>query len=707
MIEESLLKSNFVGRDGFIWWVGQIAPEESQKSQINMGGWGMRFKVRIMGYHPYEESILKSDDLPWAQVLLTPTDGSGRGNRATSIKISPGDTVFGFFLDGDDAQEPVITGVFAGTNESDKAASENEKGGEYVSPFQPFKGYTTKIKNDGAYIVNRETNEMTTNSQPSPQHVPVKLLSQLGPDARTAYNAIGDTVIAATPSTSSTVVKIRGEVGNMVSKLQSMTNNVKGAVGNISGKISKVISGVTDSIKGLSKGIINNMTNNLFANGLAPKLKGGLDVLYKNVYGSVLSATGKTSIAKKAGAKAQAALKGPIGAIQNLLPCITSKITGGIGDVIKGLLQGIADNVQNFVSCIADQFMGGLMNTIIGGISGMLGGPLGAVGKILGFVGGFDPIGFLRGKAEGLNGILSALNCSTSEPTFNKKTGEWTIGKGAKNAVGVSVDAILAVANAADALVGSLVDGVQAISVAAGPQSLGLFDFMNPSVSNPGFKSDLGECYTGEPLNCTGIKVSIFGGGGTGAIGKAIMGSIVDYGVNAVVPDSVKKVGSLIGIKLDSGGSGYLTPPYVEITDNCNKGYGAIARAVIDYDQDSDTFGQVTDIYIVSEGENYPIPETPVPIGIDHVVIVNPGLGYNTDDKVTDGDNEYDILVDNEGHIVNVIPPDNTITTQKDIEDMPVLEVISNTGFGAILKPSLKAKPTYQGEVKQVIDCIS
>lgn len=25
MIEESLLKSNFIGKDGFIWWIGQVA----------------------------------------------------------------------------------------------------------------------------------------------------------------------------------------------------------------------------------------------------------------------------------------------------------------------------------------------------------------------------------------------------------------------------------------------------------------------------------------------------------------------------------------------------------------------------------------------------------------------------------------------------------------------------------------------------------
>ena len=29
MIENSLIQSNFIGRDGFPWWVGQVAPEEA------------------------------------------------------------------------------------------------------------------------------------------------------------------------------------------------------------------------------------------------------------------------------------------------------------------------------------------------------------------------------------------------------------------------------------------------------------------------------------------------------------------------------------------------------------------------------------------------------------------------------------------------------------------------------------------------------
>ena len=70
-----------------------------------------------------------------------------------------------------------------------------------------------------------------------------------------------------------------------------------------------------------------------------------------------------------------------------------------------------------------------------------------------------------------------------------------------------------------------------------------------------------------------------------------------------------QQTGSLIGIKLTNPGQGYTVPPLVEITDNCNRGYGANARAVIDYDPKSPTYQQVIDIYIVTPGENYPVVE--------------------------------------------------------------------------------------------------
>ena len=57
MAEENLLgRSKFMGRDGFRWWIGQIAPRKAQADQINEGeGWAHRYKVRIMGYHPFTE----------------------------------------------------------------------------------------------------------------------------------------------------------------------------------------------------------------------------------------------------------------------------------------------------------------------------------------------------------------------------------------------------------------------------------------------------------------------------------------------------------------------------------------------------------------------------------------------------------------------------------------------------------------------------
>ena len=87
------------------------------------------------------ETELANDDLPWAQVLLSPQCGSGKANRGKSLRVSPGDNVMGFFLDGDDAQLPVVMGLFAKSGNPAYGGDE-----DYTYPFQPFTGYTSKIK---------------------------------------------------------------------------------------------------------------------------------------------------------------------------------------------------------------------------------------------------------------------------------------------------------------------------------------------------------------------------------------------------------------------------------------------------------------------------------------------------------------------------------------------------------------------------------
>ena len=174
MIENSLMQSNFLGRDGFKWWVGQVAPEEAQGKQINGDGWGNRVKVRIMGYHPDDEVELKNEDLPWAHILKSPEAGSGRAGRGKPTQVLPGDNVLGFFLDGDTAQQPVILGVFS----SSTAAAEISKDKTYSQPFVPFTGYTSKIKpNDN--IAQSEAGDQNKEASPSNRHLDTETAEQI------------------------------------------------------------------------------------------------------------------------------------------------------------------------------------------------------------------------------------------------------------------------------------------------------------------------------------------------------------------------------------------------------------------------------------------------------------------------------------------------------------------------------------------------
>jgi len=723
MIEESLLKTNFIGRDGFRWWIGQIPPKTSgQSEQSNGSGWGNRVKVRILGYHPYSVVELPDDDLPWANVLLGTTDGSGAANRANSVALSPGDTVFGFFLDGDNAQVPVIVGVFGRTSQ---VAST-----DYVSPFVPFTGYTSKIQNDGAKLAKNEANEQNANSQKSPRSVSKtdadKINSKTNPDGDpakkeiTSSSAIGKKVTAASAEKDSAIQKIKNEVDNFVSRVKDITDNVNDAIGKEKQKIFSAIDSMTASIQKGATRLVQDMTRNL-SEAMVPVLNTGLQKLFDTVYALVFAATKSDPIATKAGTVAQALLIGPVKKLSDAIPCIANNVINGIGETIKGILQNVADNVTNFVSCIGDQVVGALMNNIIGGVVKLIQPFLGGLDKILG---GFSPLNFLRSTANAILGLADRLGCNEIAPDFDLASNEWVIGKGSSDKVGVPVQDILDTANEAQGLAELAINAVQDIAGDTG--ALGVFDFANPSVSVPGFKSVLGNCYAGPPElgGCGGTKIKIFGGGkGKGGSAKAIIGAL-----GQIAEGGRGLTGSLIGVDLVNGGGGYTFPPFVEIVDECGRGYGASARAEIDYDPDSPTYQQITDIYIVTEGEDYTVGEDQEDYITDDEngpIIVDQGQGYDdTTDSVTDDSgNDYTIITDTRGGIVNVVKNDrddgvegtvqSTTTTSTAARQIPSITqpvrytIKSLRGSGAILKPRLIPRPAEpQGEIRQVIDCI-
>ena len=93
-------KKNFIGLEGFIWWIGVV---EDRNDPEQLG----RVRVRCFGWHTEKKEKIPTDALPWAHPVIPI-------NNPNSYTPKEGDMVFGFFIDGDNAQNPAIMGVLPG-----------------------------------------------------------------------------------------------------------------------------------------------------------------------------------------------------------------------------------------------------------------------------------------------------------------------------------------------------------------------------------------------------------------------------------------------------------------------------------------------------------------------------------------------------------------------------------------------------------------
>jgi len=672
-MEESLLKSNFIGRDGFRWWVGQIPPLSTMGKQTKGGGWGNRYKVRIMGYHPANTIELKDEDLPWAQCLLPTTSGTGAANYASDVKLQQGDVVFGFFMDGDNAQVPVILGAFGRT---DYVPSK-----EYSGPFIPFTGYTNEVKAPDGKLKKGESNEQNAAAQDSPIHAPKKVAESGNVKQISYFDGIGD-VVKLGSEKPSTLDKITSEIDNFLREVQKYSDAVKEGIEGARDWLNQEIDKKVEKLKSISSGLVNGMVKDLFER-LIPIIKSGLDMLYKQVYALVLAATGNPVAAHLAGVAAQEAMVAPVNILQDLIPCIANTIINALGNTIKQILESVVNNIANFVSCVADQVMGGIVNDIIGRVASGLSSAIGGIQKILQFFENFNLEDFLRSAVSSITGLPDLLNCG-QKSSAGSDVQSWTIGCGPKSPSNKDLQNILDVANTAFEIsksardTGNPLEGVQDL--------IGAFDIFTGLSNVPDYSSALGSCFTGIPRFCGPPQIKIFGGGGIGGSAIPLMGNLVDAASGMT--------GSIISVKITNPGSGYVFPPFVEVMDECGQGYGAVARAILKGDQ-------LDSIYVVSEGENYPVGDF-TPYNISDIVIVDPGSGYSNEDYAEDSfGNKYEIQVTN-GYLVKVINNNNTEFTS-----LPTIRIVSDTGSGAIVRVNLDLPPEFQGEVSQNIDCIT
>ena len=690
MIEESTLKSNFIGRDGFRWWIGQVAPVAAAPAQAEGKGWGIRYKVRIMGYHPYNTQELSNEDLPWAGVLLPITAGSGGGAFAQSSRIRQGDVVVGFFLDGDDAQIPMIMGSFGKT----QFVPSNTP---YENPFIPFTGYNDSIR-PPENRSDRESTGQSSEDQKQARNVDQKTVDALNiqnegsgkAEENKASIATGQVITFADTCEDNFATEVTGILGNLISVIGEATD----FFGDVQSAIKQ--------IQVIANQFVGTLFKSLF-NELIPLLKQGLDLLYKAVYAKVLASTGNPVAAHLAGVAAQELLVGPVSALQEAITCVAGKIINGLGDTIKNLIESTLLEVVNFGICSGEQFVAGFLNDIIDEIDTGLESALGAVSKILSPA--FKIQEFLRGSVDVIKSVQDFFECNQSGREKCKGVKEWTIGYGPKQKADVNetMNKILENANIAKSLSG--------ISTGTSP-------YTNP------------DCAT--PLSCGGPQVSFFGGDGIGGAAKVIMGGIVNNtdGLGEISA-SVVKTGSIIGVEITDPGSGYrYAPPVVSFNDPCGLGYGAVGRAIVDFDQNSSTFGQITGVYILSEGENYPVEDDAeisivddaivddaivddsiiddaiidaavVDAAVVDSVILYPGSGYSPGDSAVDDNGvEYELKID-DGKIVEALP-----VNRVKVNNLPNITIITETGTGALIKPIIKSFIPEQREVVDVIDCI-
>jgi hypothetical protein len=483
----------------------------------------------------------------------------------------------------------------------------------------------------------------------------------------------GQTIIQADPCKENTLARVEAYLTNFFDKVTRAGN----AALNIGNEINFVVDLIGDTITGFTNKMLGSLSDAL--SGLINK---GIDALTKLL------------IAKQFPIPAIIAIETPlIPLVQKLIDgifCAAKKVIDGAKDVMKDLITGALKNVLNAGQCVVEQIMGGFVNNLVNIVDSIVGPLLEPITNILNAFGNIFNFNIKDFLLTGINAIRKIANLfDCGEKPICPASSKYIIDKGPlkdrseedENSSWNRIFSGTAISQGATNLATDF------------EKKYGKWNVFGAPVSETG---GIGPCEFGNITKCGAPTVSFFGGNGVGAAGEVVLGNIIDNVDTEDAVGSVLKVGSIVGVKMTRPGSGYGRPPIVTFQDSCNRGYGAYGRAIIDQNPRSPKFGQVISVVITSEGENYPADIDELPLYIEDVVIENPGQGYEDGDGI-DG---LDIEITN-GQVTRV-----SVVPGFGFNGLPDLNILSTTGFGAVLRPIMSVA-TPQTEIVQVIDCIS
>ena len=523
-----------------------------------------------------------------------------------------------------------------------------------------------------------------------------------------ASETTGQTIILADPSGNGFFEQVEADMGNFfdrVTKVGASGLNMSSEINDIVGKI----------------GATSNQFVGQIGNGLADSMvgfmKGGMAAQATRIFAQYPT---NPALAVKIITAKQNSLISPAKSLFNGIECLTSKVGNALLSTIKDMISGMVKNVINAATCAIQQFIGGLVGKMTGLIDGLIGPLLNPIQSILNA--SFNVKQAIFGGLNMMKKVGSLFSCGETSPTL--ATNKYGIDAGSKASKSEieknrKVNQSIAAANSATSAIDGVTGGLNNFE-----KNYGQWSIFGSKINEAG-NHGIGNCYTGNVFACGAPKVEIFGGaGGRGAAGEVILGKFVDNLDKDNIYGDLKRTGSILGVNITSPGEGYLDAPLISFTDNCNQGYGAYGRAVIDTNQNSPTYGQLTDIIITSPGTNYPtdgysIIDEDDPDGVniidsdnsevyvDRVIVENGGRDYDPQEDDLENDDmslivNDDINSPNYGSIIGV-----DIIQQIGYNDVPRLNIKSKTGVNAILRPIMKVRKRVVSEqVLQRVQCV-
>ena len=427
----SLLHTNQVGSDGFLWWIGQV---ESDKGEDEKNGG--RYRVRIVGTHLKECDITPSDQLPWAQTMMPVTAPySDGGTTGASANLKPGNWVMGFYLDPVEKQKPIIMGSIAHTPASTIIKNEDPTPGESgCKSFTTFVRPDTKPQTDLSANQQGGTNEdganttggenAATNSDKE-NEAPPALYSARLEHSETVPNGTKTCVTVANPKCG-TESNFSKQLTNIVGDLLNTNQKVGGSIG--SHYVSKVNGFMYDKI-GIARyhiGRVTRLVRSLMGRAqseMIKKIREGIEWIVKTVIATNVPEEQKGKVPKDP--KADHDTTRPKGNILKRVKKILDKVLEALGcaieDATDRLVAWLTKLLFNFLMdvfspamCFITNLVEGIISQIMGIIDGLISKVLGPIQSILSIIGGsMDIVGGMIAK------VMSFLGITCSGPDGN------------------------------------------------------------------------------------------------------------------------------------------------------------------------------------------------------------------------------------------------------------------------------------------------